>query len=308
MIIVFGSLNIDLYMPLDTLPTAGSQATSLHDYDSYPGGKGANQAFAAARAGAKTVMVGTIGDDGFGRRCTQNLKREGVLGSGIGTVNRPTGCALILPGSGEDKTVISSPAANLESRSDQIPNEILTPEHTVVAQLLVPTAEIIDLFTRARDRGTTTVLNASPPQSITADLLKLTDLLVVNETELKTAAQTLGHNENMENPSLMDILCEHYDLDCITTCGSQGVRAHIKGHRYTIQAAKIDVKDVNGAGDCFIGYFLAMMDRGFDISAALHHAAMAGSIACTARGAQSAVPFFEDVAARLETLDPPVRM
>jgi|AntRauTorcE11897_2_1112592.scaffolds.fasta_scaffold00994_16 ribokinase len=307
MIIVFGSLLIDLYIPLDEMPTAGSQVLS-GDYTSYPGGKGANQGFAAKRAGAKTAIIGCIGDDAFGRRSTQNLRREGILGSGIGTGERPTGCAVILPGSGEDKTMISSPAANLETRSDQIPNEILDSKNTVVAQLLVPYRETLDLFRRAKERGTRTVLNAAPPQYVTAEILKLTDMLFVNETELKTMASTLKLDADLPIRDLTRLFCENYTLDCVTTLGSRGSYALVGRQGWTIGALPVEVIDANGAGDCFLGYLLGLMDQGYNFTESLHHAAVAGSLACQAQGAQKSVPFLEDVTEKLADLAPPQKV
>ena len=150
MIIVFGTLTIDMYIPSGVLPDVNAHVRCAH-YQSFPGGKGANQAFSASRSGAKTAIIGKIGDDAFGRRSTASLKRESILGSGIGKGDLSTGCDIILPGQGEDKTIVSCIGANAEATSSQIPNEILTPKNTVVAQLLIPVEETLDLFTRAKE-------------------------------------------------------------------------------------------------------------------------------------------------------------
>ena len=294
MIIVFGTLNIDIYIPVDELPAPGTQIR-CEDYASYPGGKGANQAYAAARAGSKTALIGRIGDDAFGRRSTYNLKQQSILGSGIGIVDRPTGCAFILPGVGEENTMISSPGANFETTSEQVPNEILKPENTVLAQLLIPIEQTIDLFTRARERGARTVLNASPPQYITAPILDVTDMLVVNVAEIKKISEILDIKTDQSPQDLARDIHTKYDVDCIVTLGSQGVFAAYQQQYYTLSAFPVSVVDPTGAGDCFLGYLTALMDQGKDFETALQYAAIAGSLACRSEGAQTSVPYLEEV-------------
>lgn len=298
MIIVFGTLEIDVYIPAKTLPQLG-QHVRCDDYDSFPGGKGANQAFASGRAGSKTAIIGRIGDDSYGRRSTQNLKRESILASGIGIVDRPTGCSFMLPGEGEDMTIISCEGANMETTSEQIPNEILTSENTVVAQLLIPVVQTTDLFQRARERGTRTVLNASPPQYATRDILELTDLLFLNSTEIRKLMDHLKMNSNGDIQELTQQLAREFKLDCVTTCGSKGAYACFQGQCWHVGAYQIDeVVDPTGAGDCFLGYLVSLLDQGYHFEEALHYAAVAGSLACQKMGAQSSVPFLEDVIER----------
>lgn len=305
MIIVFGTLEIDVYIPAQKLPELG-QHVRCEDYDSFPGGKGANQAFAAGRAGSKTAIVGRIGDDSYGRRSTQNLKRESILGSGIGIVDRPTGCSFMLPGVGEDKTIISCQGANMETTSEQVPNEILGPDNTVIAQLLIPVEQTTDLFKRAKERGTRTVLNASPPQYATRDLLDLTDLLFLNASEICKLMDHLKMNSNGDVLELTQTLSREFKLDCVTTCGSKGAYACYQGQCWHVNAYPIDtVVDPTGAGDCFLGYLVSLLDQKYRFDEALHYAAIAGSLACQKQGAQSAVPFLDDVMERARDFPPP---
>ena len=295
MIIVFGTLNIDIYIPAGALPDAG-QHIRLDNYESFPGGKGANQAFAASRTGVKTAIIGQIGDDGFGRRSTRNLKKESILGAGIGTSEKPTGCSFLLPGVGEDKTIISCASANLDTTSNQIPNEILMPKNMVVAQLLVPFEETLDLFTRAQERGCKTVLNTSPPQYIKAELLEKTDIVFVNKSELTILLETLRLDTEGDEFERTQRLCDAYSIDCITTCGSKGAVAVYHGQKYSIPAFQIDkVVDATGAGDCFLGYLVGLLNQGYDFATAFQYSAIAGSLACEQLGAQSSVPFLEDI-------------
>tara|TARA_B100001971_G_C18206672_1_gene548065 strand:+ start:333 stop:1262 length:930 start_codon:yes stop_codon:yes gene_type:complete len=307
MIIILGSLNIDMYIPAEKIPAPG-ESIRCADYTSYPGGKGANQAYAAARAGAKTALIGRIGDDAFGRRSTYNLKKQGILGSGIGIVERPTGCTFILPGTGEENTVIHSPGANFETTSEQIPNEILKSENTVIGQLLIPTEQTIDLFTRARERGTKTVLNASPARYITKDILELTDILIVNEIELKKAASVLGLSDEKPSKDLAAEIHKTFKIDCIVTLGSKGVFAAWRNEGWKMSAFDIEVKDPTGAGDCFLGYLMAMIDMGHDFKTALKYATIAGSMACRKEGAQTSVPYIDEVTEALESAPNPEKV
>ncbi len=307
MIIVFGTLEIDVYIPAEKLPELG-QHIRCDDYDSFPGGKGANQAFSASRAGSKTAIIGRIGDDAFGRRSTQNLKRESILGSGIGMVDRPTGCSYMLPGIGEDMTIISCEGANMETTSEQVPNEILNASNTVVAQLLIPVEQTIDLFRRAKDRGARTVLNASPPQYANRDILELTDLLFLNAREIRILMDHLKMNSNGDIPELTQTLSREFKLDCVTTCGSKGSYACYDGQGWHVDAYPVDkVIDPTGAGDCFLGYLVSLLDQKYRFDEAFHCASIAGSLACRAQGAQSSVPFLDDVLERAHDFAAPQR-
>ncbi len=299
MIIVFGSITIDMYIPVDTMPAPGSH-TRCEDYTSYPGGKGANQAFAAARAGAKTALIGRIGDDAFGRRSTYNLKQQSILGSGIGRSERPTGAAFILPGTGEEKTIIASPGANFDCTHDQIPDSILKPENTVIGQLLIPLKETLRLFERAKKGGAHTILNASPPQFITLDILKLTDTLVINAAEVSIIADKLGIDGGKTPEETTKALNKAYNVNIITTLGSKGIMAIIDGTQYDVEPFSVNIEDTTGAGDCFLGYYAALRDKGMSAEDALKRACIAGSIACQAEGAQSSVPFIEDIEAVMD--------
>ena len=298
MLIILGSLNIDIFIPVDTVPKIGDHV-SCDDYTSYPGGKGANQAYAAARAGAKTALIGRIGDDAFGRRSTYNLKKQGILGSGIGIVDRPTGCSFVLPGIGEENTIIYSPGANFETTSEQIPNEILKPENTVVGQLLIPVEQTVDLFTRARERGARTVLNASPPRYITKEILNLTDTLIVNEIEMKKVASVLGLDAEKSAEDLAVEVYTSFKIDCIVTLGSKGVFAAWKGSGWRMKPFPVTVVDPSGGGDCFLGYLLALLDKDYDFKDALQYATIAGSMTCTKQGAQTAVPYIDEVTEKI---------
>jgi len=295
MIIVFGTLNIDIYIPAGELPVAGEHIR-LDGYESFPGGKGANQAFAASRSGAKTAIIGQIGDDGFGRRSTRNLKKESILAAGIGMSEKATGCSFLLPGAGEDKTIISCASANLDASADQIPNEALTPRNMVVAQLLIPVEETLDVFERARARKCRTVLNASPPQYATRALLMETDIVFVNQGELELLLKTLGLDTDGDVSTQTRRLCRAFNVDCVTTCGSEGAIALYQGMLYTIPAFPIDrVVDATGAGDCFLGYLVGLLNQDRDFDTAFQYASIAGSLACRKKGAQSSIPFLDGV-------------
>jgi ribokinase len=222
MIIVFGSLNIDMVMPVGHFPKPGETVLCVADYLSHPGGKGSNQAVAAARGGAKVAVVGKIGDDSFGRRCINNLKNQSIWASGIGvSENRPTGCATIAVDSNGANISMVAPGANLEATADQVPDEVLTPRNIVLAQLEVPSQETFSVLERARAGGATTILNASPAGNMTREGLKNIDYLLVNEVEAHQLAHNLGIAET--DPRLIaKALAQMGKLTCIITLESKG--------------------------------------------------------------------------------------
>lgn len=161
MIIVFGSINMDVIVPVGKFPVAGETIIG-GDYEMVPGGKGANQALAAARSGVKVALVGCVGDDGMGMRMLNGLRRDGVTTSGVGQSEKPTGMAIILiDKTGENQITISA-GANGEAKADQIPDEILLPTAMLLVQGETPAHENWLILSRAKKRGVKTIMNLAP--------------------------------------------------------------------------------------------------------------------------------------------------
>jgi ribokinase len=304
MIIVFGSLNIDIVMPVAHFPQAGETVLCSADYLSRTGGKGSNQAVAAARAGAKVAFVGKVGDDSFGRRCINNLKSHGIWAAGIGVSERPTGCATIAVDAQGANIVMVAPGANLDAMADQVPDEVLGAKNILLAQMEVPPAETLAVLARARALGATTILNASPAPHLPEEALPHIDYLIVNEIEALQLARGFGIQE-ADARKIALTLADRAGLTCIVTLEAKGSIASRGGTLYSVEALAVEAVDTTGAGDTFCGIFSACLQKNMDWLEALHRASLGASLSCLAMGAQTQTPTMEDIADRLATLPPP---
>src|SRR5216684_1024377 len=187
MILVFGSLNVDLIVPVPHLPRPGETVLG-GDYALLPGGKGGNQALAARRAGAEVVLVGAVGAEPFAGIALDLLRREGVDTRSVRVVARPTGCAAIMVSAEGENLIAVASGANTSVRSDQVADELLGAGTTLVAQMEVPPGETEILIRRVRARGGRSLLNLAPARAINPARSGEIDLVVANEGE----ASTLG--------------------------------------------------------------------------------------------------------------------
>lgn len=306
MIIVFGSMNVDLVMPVTHFPKPGETVLCATDYLSRTGGKGANQAVAAVRAGAKVAMVGKVGDDSFGRRCINNLKSQGIWTAGIGISERPTGCATIAVDMKGGNFVMVAPGANLDVTEDQAPDEVLGAKNVVLTQLEVTPAETYAVLRRARKQGAVTILNASPAHALPADVLSDVDYLIVNEIEGLQLAHGLGI-VGSDPRQLAAGIAEKYKLCCIITLEARGQIAANKGEIYMQAALPVEAVDTTGAGDAFCGIFAASIRKDLPWLTALHRASAGASLSCLGLGAQAGIPFAEDIDAAAAKLPPPAK-
>lgn len=191
MIVVFGSINADLVARVGHLPREGETQVAT-SYAVHAGGKGANQALAARRAGAKVALVGAVGRDGFADLALATLREAGVDTAGVATLDLPTGLALIHVDARGRNTITVVPGANGSVRSAQIGAHTLSAGATLMLQLEVPLAEVIALAQRARSVGARVVLNVAPPTALPDALLDAVDVLVANEHEAAMIAHGAG--------------------------------------------------------------------------------------------------------------------
>lgn len=307
MIIVFGSLNIDLVMPVNHFPKPGETVLCSTDYLSRPGGKGANQAMAAAKAGGKVALVGKVGDDSFGRRSVNNLKSAGIWTSGIGISERPTGCATIAVDMTGENIVIAAPGANLDATSDQVPEEVFGPKNIVLTQLEVAPAEALAVLSRAKKKGSVTILNAAPVGQMPANQLPDADYIIVNEVE----AQQLAHGLGVSGTEPADIakkLAAKTGHTVIVTMAARGAVAVRDGVTWHVDSLPVEVVDTTGAGDTFCGVFAACLQAGMEWTAALHRAGVGASLKCLGLGAQSGMPTMEDIETNLSKIQAPKKI
>ena len=312
MIVVFGSINADLIMFVDSLPGAG-ETVLCPSYRVAPGGKGANQAAAAARAGAEVAMFGQVGADGFGDLAVQALADAGVDTAGVLRAGVPTACAAIgVDKDGENQIIVAS-GANLRARADQVPDAVLGPGTTLVLQLEVPIEEIAALTARARGSGARIILNAAPAGPVPEAVMRSVDILVVNGIEAEALCQGIGGQgiggEATAGPEAAAMgLAETFGVICAVTLGGEGARAFGPEGAWSVDALRITPVDTTGAGDAFVGVLAASLDsaRGFEES--LHRASVGAGLACLAEGAQAALADGAAIEARLADLAPARRL
>jgi ribokinase len=296
MILVFGSINIDLVTRVPHIPKPGETVLSPR-YETFFGGKGANQAVAAARASlAETVvMAGAVGDDGFGRSAVDNLERQGVGIACIALSPEPTGCAFItVDPSGENAITVASganaglaPAAADGFRPD--------PATVAILQMEVPAASSLAVARRVRAAGGRTIWNLAPATAgISSDdlaaIFAASSFVVMNEHEAITAAAASG--ESTEDPiHAAAAVAVSRSTACIATLGPRGaVAIEPDGTRLVVPAPAIDPVDTTGAGDAFVGLLAAFLHEGMDIGESMRLACAGAALACLKSGAQSAMP------------------
>lgn len=300
MIVVFGSINIDLSFAVARPPAPG-ETVLCPAYSMSPGGKGANQALAAARAGAAAAMVGCVGKDAFAEPALAELRAAGVDIGAVAEIDQPTGCAAIwVDGSGENSIVVAS-GANRAVRAAQVPDFLLGPDTMVLLQMEVPAAENWALAERAKARGARVTLNAAPMAPAPDSVLAAVDFLIVNEIEGAAIAQASGLDPAVDLPRR---LAERHALVCVLTLGAAGAVLYGPEGGYEIPALPVTPRDTTGAGDTFVGVMAAALDCGHDLAEAARRASVAGALACLTEGAQAAIPLRADIEAAMERLPP----
>ena len=297
MVVVFGSINLDLVAQVARMPVPGETVRG-QAFATAPGGKGANQALAAARAGASVKMFGAVGRDAFGAAALANLEASDVDLTGVIAVDAATGVAVIHVDAHGENAITVVAGANDEAHAGQVPDNALRPEAILVMQLEVPLAEVMALAGRAR--GTRIVLNAAPALALPGELLQMIESLVVNESEAAFAAAELGLPAAPEQFAMET--SARYGCAVVVSLGSRGAIAAREGELMLIAAPATDAVDTTGAGDALVGAFAAALDRGASLRQALAEGVAAGSLACTRHGAQAALPTRAEIAALAATL------
>jgi ribokinase len=292
-VVVFGSINLDLCARVPRLPRPGETLGGL-SFEATPGGKGANQALAARRGGAEVAMFGAVGRDTFASAALALLRPSGAKLDGVIETTAPTGVALIHVEESGENAITVVPGANALVRAEQVPDDALGPETTLVMQLEVPLGEVAALARRAHERGGRVVLNAAPMQPFDPRMLSDLTVLVANENEAQSLAPRL---ELPAEPSSFALeLAERHRIAVVVTLGSEGAIAAAKRTLHRVPPLAVDCVDTVGAGDAFVGVMAAALDRGASLPAALSHGAAAGALACTRAGAQAALPDVREIA------------
>ncbi len=289
MILVAGSANLDFVVRAPHIPTPGETVLG-GDFKTYPGGKGANQAVACARAGgAKTHLLAALGADAFAAPIEASLADAGVVLHVVRVTEQATGTAFICVSAQGENAITVAPGANQNLAPAHLP--ALAGFSHLLLQLETPLETVAAYARAARSQGLTVVLNAAPAQHLSAELLTDVDILIVNQGELAALADGCASQD--EQISRIAVPC------LIVTLGQEGCVARSGQHRFVQAAFPVKVLDTTGAGDTFCGTLVAALSQGEAMPHALRRASAAAALACTSLGAQSSIPTAQAVAALL---------
>lgn len=294
-VLVAGSANLDFVVRASHVPAPGETVLG-RDFATFPGGKGANQAVACARAGgAPTEMLLALGDDDHAEVIEASLRGAGVKLHVLRVADQATGTAFICLGDTAENAITVAPGANLALRPSDLP--ALGGFSHLLLQLETPIETVSAFASDARAAGVKVVLNAAPARPLPTALLASLDVLIVNEGELATI--TLNRGKVASALAQIDVPC------VIVTLGARGCCARDRGEFFLQPAFPIKPVDTTAAGDTFCGVLVAALSQGAVLPAALRKASAAAALASTRLGAQVSIPTSEEVGHFLESHPPP---
>ncbi len=287
-VVVVGSANADLILLVDRLPGPGETVLASGSRR-VAGGKGANQAVASARSGARTELLAAVGADPDGRLLREELTRAGVGLTGLREVPEPSGLAVVTVGEdGENSIVVASGANARLTGLDRSDRALLAAGRILLCQLEVPIEVVIEASALARRHGLLNLLNAAPARALPVELLATVDLLIVNEHE---AAALAGDPAVVAEPdraleALLDVV-----PGVIVTLGPDGARYGSRdGTRLSVPAPVVRAVDTTAAGDTFCGVVAAALAQGRPIEAAIGRSVVAAALCVQRAGAIPSIP------------------
>ncbi|MER6750555.1 ribokinase [Streptomyces fungicidicus] len=295
-LLVVGSANADLVIGVERRPAAGETVLGS-DLAVHPGGKGANQAVAAARLGARTALLARVGDDGHGRLLLESQRAAGVDTAGVLVGGAPTGVALITVDPSGDNSIVVSPGANgrLTPADVRVAGDLFRASRVVSTQLEIPLETVLEVA-RNLAPGTRLVLNPSPPQPLPAEVLAACDPLIVNEHEAKVIlGDTAGAGDRPEDWARL--LLEKGPRSVVVTLGSEGALVASPEGVARVPSVKVRAVDTTGAGDAFTAALAWRLGAGEPLAEAAAYAARVGAVTVTREGAQASYPTAAEVAA-----------
>ncbi|MDX2272261.1 MAG: ribokinase [Cyanobacteriota bacterium] len=292
-LLVVGSLNMDLVVPVDHHPTPGETVLGS-DLQMYAGGKGANQAVAAALAGGKVSLLGCLGEDDFGQRLQANLIAQGVNTAHLFTTGIPTGVALITVDRRGENMIVVSPGANHHLTPDRFSLDYLEGVGLVMLQLEIPLSTVEAVVKAAQARQIPLLLNPAPVQPLSATLLSQIDYLVLNESE----AAFLGGQPVTSPATALQVAKRLRQLGSrtvIITLGGAGLVWQTSSDQGYLAAHPVEVVDTTAAGDSFCGAFAVSLLEGHPLHQALAFANAAAALTVTQKGSQPSLPHRQQI-------------
>ena len=299
-VVVLGSINSDLVVRVPRLPRPGETVLG-GEFAVHGGGKGANQAIAAARAGAAVAMAGCLGDDAYGAERLADLRRAGIDVTHVQQLpGIASGVALIGVDAAGQNSIMVAAGANGRVTAAMVETLPLAPGDVLLAQLELPLPVVAAGLNAARRAGALVVLNAAPLHPAVGDLLAGVDVLVVNEVE---AADLLGQAAARINEAALAALAGRGPTSVVVTLGADGVAFWEGGTMRHLPALPVTPVDTTGAGDAFCGVLAAGLAAGLDLAAAVGRGVVAGGLAVTRPGAQTGLPTADEIEAALVHLE-----
>lgn len=292
-ILVVGSLNADLVVKSPRFPQPG-ETISGEDLQIIPGGKGANQAVAAARQGVKTAMLGRVGSDSFAPFLVDNLKSNQVDTSHVTVDSSATGTAIIVVDANGQNSIVLSPGANGNVSPADVDSASFSNSKLLLLQLEIPTPTVLHAAQQARANGLTVILNPAPAKSLPAELISTVDILIPNESELSLLTSLPVNDVASAEKAAKEILKQGVKT-VIVTLGSKGALLVTDTQITQVDTYKVNVVDTTAAGDAFIGGFASAMLSGKALEDSVRYGCACGALATTKFGAQPSLPTKEEV-------------
>lgn len=285
-ILVVGSLNMDLVVRTSRHPKIGETILGS-DFQTFPGGKGANQAVAAARLGGQVSMIGRVGNDDFGETLLRTVQQNGVDASRIlKDPSAATGVALITVDHAGQNTIVVASGANAKVSPEDIQtaSPLFSKGGILLLQLECPLSAVSEAVRLAHRNGMTVVLNPAPAQPLDPELLSGVDVLIPNQSEL---ALLSGKEDLSQGVKIL----QSWDVrQVIVTLGDDGVLIAGEGYEEKLPAHHVEVVDTTAAGDAFVGGFAVALSEGLDVRTAAAWGNVAGALSVTRAGAQPSLP------------------
>jgi ribokinase len=293
-VVVVGSVNVDLVVQADRLPLPGETVLGGR-FATHDGGKGANQAVAASRAGAAVVMIGRVGADANGERALAALRADGVDVSRVSSVDsEPTGVALVAVGPRGENQIVVAPGANGLLELDENDRRLIADADVLLCSLEVPMPAVVDALRAADAAGRAAILNPAPAHALPADVLALGPVLTPNEHELVVS---IG---NDQTDSALDELAARHTGPIVVTQGAAGALLAVGARREHFEGfVPPQVVDTTGAGDTFCGVLAASLADGAGLEDAIVRANAAAALSIASAGARAGMPTREAIEAFL---------